>query len=89
MPPVGGSIPAWQRIVGNFIINGPSGNRDLGNLFPTVDNDDGEGGQLPFASLCGLQVCCTPNAGSAYYWIAENVVYAGGFKNYLGHDKVG
>ncbi len=26
--------------------------------------------------------------GSAYYWIAGNVVYSGGFKNYLGHDKV-
>lgn len=47
-------------------MNGPSGNRDLGNLFPSVDNDD----------------------GSAYFRIAQNVVAYGGFKNYLGHDKV-
>jgi hypothetical protein len=40
--------------------------RDLGNLFPAVDNDD----------------------GSAYYWIASNVVAYGGFKNFLGNDKV-
>ena len=66
MPPSGQSTPEWLRVVGNLIINGPSGNRDLGNLVPAVDNDD----------------------GSAYYWIAGNVVYAGGFKNYLGHDKV-
>ena len=37
-----GSLAAgWVRITGNAILNGPSGNRDLGNLFPTVDNDDG------------------------------------------------
>ena len=47
-------------------MNGPSGNRDLGNIFPAVDNDD----------------------GSAYYWVAENVVAYGGFKNFLGNDKV-
>ncbi len=34
MPPNGQVIPNWQRLVGNFILNGPSGNRDLGNLFP-------------------------------------------------------
>eukprot|EP01065_Artemidia_motanka_P027439 TRINITY_DN32644_c0_g1_i1.p1 TRINITY_DN32644_c0_g1~~TRINITY_DN32644_c0_g1_i1.p1 ORF type:complete len:835 (+),score=217.56 TRINITY_DN32644_c0_g1_i1:48-2552(+) len=64
--PDGGIYPSWNRIVGNLIMNGPSGNRDLGNLFPAVDNDD----------------------GSAYYWIAENVVAYGGFKNFLGNDKV-
>ena len=34
-------IPQWTHIERNFIMNGPSGNRDLGNLFPTIDNDDG------------------------------------------------
>ena len=34
-------IPKWTHIERNFIMNGPSGNRDLGNLFPTIDNDDG------------------------------------------------
>jgi len=33
--------PEWYRITGNAIFNGPSQNRDLGNLFPSVDNDDG------------------------------------------------
>jgi len=35
------TVPEWNHIVNNFIINGPSGNRGSGNLFPTVDNDDG------------------------------------------------
>ena len=35
------SAPRWTHISSNFIMNGPSGNRDLGNLFPAVDNDDG------------------------------------------------
>ena len=34
-------IPQWAYIERNFIMNGPSGNRNLGNLFPTIDNDDG------------------------------------------------
>ena len=34
-------IPKWTHIERNIIMNGPSGNRDLGNLFPTIDNDDG------------------------------------------------
>jgi len=34
-------IPQWAHIERNFIMNGPSGNRNLGNLFPTIDNDDG------------------------------------------------
>jgi len=34
-------IPKWTHIERNFIMNGPSGNRDLGNLFPSIDNDDG------------------------------------------------
>ena len=34
-------IPGWIHIVGNLIMNGPSGNRDLGNMFPAIDNDDG------------------------------------------------
>ena len=50
--PDGSLYPSWNRIAHNIIMNGPSGNRDLGNLFPTVDNDD----------------------GSAFYWIASNVV---------------
>ena len=33
--------PEWTHIESNLIMNGPSGNRDLGNLFPTIDNDDG------------------------------------------------
>jgi len=33
--------PGWIYIVGNAIFNGPSPNRDLGNLFPAIDNDDG------------------------------------------------
>jgi len=33
--------PQWFRIAQNAILNGPSSNRDLGNLFPAVDNDDG------------------------------------------------
>ena len=37
-----GSLSAgWTHIVGNAIWNGPSANRDLGNLWPCVDNDDG------------------------------------------------
>ena len=47
-------------------MNGPSGNRDLGNLFPAVDNDD----------------------GSAYYEMSSNAVAYGGFKNFLGNDKI-
>ncbi len=35
------ATPSWYRITGNAIFNGPSQNRDLGNLFPSVDNDDG------------------------------------------------
>merc|ERR1712048_705224 len=34
-------IPQWNRIVHNFIYNGPNGNKSPGNLFPAVDNDDG------------------------------------------------
>ena len=44
MPGVGDQptlIPGWIHIVGNLIMNGPSGNRDLGNMFPAIDNDDG------------------------------------------------
>eukprot|EP01062_Namystynia_karyoxenos_P069365 TRINITY_DN64878_c0_g1_i1.p1 TRINITY_DN64878_c0_g1~~TRINITY_DN64878_c0_g1_i1.p1 ORF type:complete len:877 (+),score=269.51 TRINITY_DN64878_c0_g1_i1:79-2631(+) len=66
LQPHGGLYPQWNRVTRNLIMNGPSGNRDLGNLFPAVDNDD----------------------GSAYYWIAQNVVAYGGFKNFLGNDKV-
>jgi len=33
--------PQWCHINHNLIMNGPSGNRDLGNMFPAVDNDDG------------------------------------------------
>jgi hypothetical protein len=51
MPPSGSDVPQWQRIVGNFILNGPSGNRDLGNLFP---------GALPVVALKALHLCCTP-----------------------------
>ena len=37
-----GSVAAgWIYISNNAILNGPSPNRDLGNLFPAVDNDDG------------------------------------------------
>lgn len=35
------TTPQWTHVTRNFIMNGPSGNRDLGNLFPTIDNDDG------------------------------------------------
>ena len=35
------TTPQWTHISRNFIMNGPSGNRDLGNLFPAIDNDDG------------------------------------------------
>jgi hypothetical protein len=34
------ATPAWMRVVGNAIWNGPSPNRDLGNLWPCVDNDE-------------------------------------------------
>jgi len=64
--PDGTLYPSWNRVSHNLIMNGPSGNRDLGNLFPAVDNDD----------------------GSSYYWVASNVVAYGGFKNFLGNDKV-
>lgn len=64
--PDGGLCPSWNYVSHNLIMNGPSGNRDLGNLFPAVDNDD----------------------GSAFYWIASNVAAYGGFKNFLGNDKV-
>ena len=40
-PPKPTLIPEWAHIERNFIMNGPSGNRNLGNLFPTIDNDDG------------------------------------------------
>lgn len=39
--PAVAAAPAWMRVVGNGIWNGPSPNRDLGNLWPAVDNDDG------------------------------------------------
>lgn len=35
------AAPVWMRVVSNAIWNGPSPNRDLGNLWPGVDNDDG------------------------------------------------
>lgn len=35
------AYPEWYRINKNAIFNGPSNNRDLGNLWPSVDNDDG------------------------------------------------
>lgn len=35
------SAPQWMRIEHNGIMNGPSPNRDLGNLWPAIDNDDG------------------------------------------------
>ncbi len=64
--PDGTLYPQWVHLERNLIMNGPSPNRDLGNLFPAVDNDD----------------------GSAFYYIASNVVAYGGFKNFLGNDKV-
>jgi len=39
--PDGSLTPRWNHIASNLIMNGPSPNRDLGNLFPAVDNDDG------------------------------------------------
>ncbi len=38
-PPSGSVTSQWRRLTHNLIFNGPSANRDLGNLFPTVDND--------------------------------------------------
>ena len=35
------NIAQWNRIIHNFIYNGPNGNKGSGNLFPTIDNDDG------------------------------------------------
>jgi hypothetical protein len=37
----GSTTPGWIRVSGNAILNGPSDDRDLGNLYPSVDNDDG------------------------------------------------
>lgn len=31
----------WNHITNNIIFNGPSDDRDLGNLYPAIDNDDG------------------------------------------------
>ena len=31
----------WIRVTHNAIFNGPSDDRDLGNLYPAIDNDDG------------------------------------------------
>ena len=31
----------WIRVTHNYIFNGPSDDRDLGNLYPAIDNDDG------------------------------------------------
>ena len=31
----------WNHITHNIIFNGPSDDRDLGNLYPAIDNDDG------------------------------------------------
>ena len=39
--PDNSTVQQWSRVVGNIIFNGPSANRDLGNLFPALDNDDG------------------------------------------------
>eukprot|EP00051_Salpingoeca_urceolata_P011751 m.146017 g.146017 ORF g.146017 m.146017 type:complete len:892 (-) comp17236_c0_seq5:56-2731(-) len=60
------TVPLWTHLHGNMLMNGPSGNRDLGNLFPSFDHDD----------------------GSAFYHVSNNVVVWGGFKNFLGHDKI-
>jgi hypothetical protein len=40
------------RVVGNAILNGPSPNRDLGNLWPCVDNDDGSQFYWVKGNLC-------------------------------------
>lgn len=37
----GTSTVSWVRFLSNLIMNGPSQNRDLGNLFPAIDDDDG------------------------------------------------
>ena len=34
-------MPGWNYISNNAIMCGPSDDRDLGNLYPAVDNDDG------------------------------------------------
>ena len=48
----GSTEPAWTYITNNFIMNGPSGNRDLGNLFPCIDNDDGSAFFLIEGNVC-------------------------------------
>lgn len=61
----GSQAAGWVHIMNNAIWNGPSANRDLGNLWPCVDNDD----------------------GSQLFFIKNNLVIYGGFKNYLGQNK--
>jgi hypothetical protein len=39
LEPATAAAPAWLRVVGNGVWNGPSPNRDLGNLWPAVDNE--------------------------------------------------
>eukprot|EP00038_Savillea_parva_P001128 m.101630 g.101630 ORF g.101630 m.101630 type:complete len:913 (-) comp10400_c0_seq1:76-2814(-) len=45
-------FPDWNHLQGNIIMNGPSGNRDLGNLFPCVDNDDGSAYYFISKNVC-------------------------------------
>ena len=62
--PDGGLYPAWNHVSRNLIMNGPSGNRDLGNLFPAVDNDDGSAYYLiksNVAAYGGFKNFCMPH----------------------------
>ena len=44
--------PRWVHIEQNLIMNGPSGNRNLGNLFPCIDNDDGSAYYFVSENVC-------------------------------------
>jgi len=70
------TIPAWSHISGNFVLNGPSGNRDLGNLFPTIDNDDGS--SFYYISQNFLVFGGTKNyLGSDKIWTDNIIAYPG------------
>ena len=48
-----GSLHAgWSFFSNNAIMNGPSPNRDLGNLFPCIDNDDGSQKYFISGNVC-------------------------------------
>lgn len=69
-------IPQWTHISRNFLMNGPSGNRDLGNLFPTIDNDDGSS-YFRIADNFMVYGGAKNYLGHDKIWISNLIVYPG------------